>query len=126
MKKKIIMILTLFCMIATLYACGAGGEVEKNTETSQLQESQVEEHYSVKITDEEDNPIAGVTVQLCSESCVLGKSNEEGVAEFERPKGDYKVSLLSLPEGYEYPDERNEFYFEEDSKEITIVLKIVK
>ena len=80
-------------------------------------------HYSVKVVDEEGNPIVGAMVQLCNESCFPSVTNAEGVAEFSLDEAEYKASFLTLPEGYAYVGEETAFYFEDGSNELTITLK---
>ena len=144
MKKRILAAVLAAMMVFGLCACGNGGsnteangsenkatetesEVASETETESESEDDGNITYTVKITDEAGNPIEGALVQLCSTSCFPGSTNAEGVAVFERPEDTYKVSFLSLPEGYAYVDEAVvEFYFEEGSTEITITLKVVE
>lgn len=130
MKTILALALTL-CLAMTLCACGeAAAEptqpqtvpttVPQPTETT----APVEEGgYTVKVVDEEGNPIAGAMVQLCKDACVPGQTDEQGVAKFNLPEDTYKVSFLMLPAGYDYVDETQEFYFEDGSMELTITLK---
>ena len=48
-------------------------------------------------------------------------TNAEGVATFRVVEDDYKVSFMTMPEGYEA--EAEEFYFEDGAYELTITLK---
>lgn len=60
------------------------------------------ESYVVKVSDEEGKPVAGATVQFCSDtSCVLGTTDESGCASFNAEPGVYTVHLLKVPEGYQ-------------------------
>ncbi len=62
------------------------------------------ETYRVIVSDENGDPLKGVTVQFCSDSmCMFGKTDENGVAEFAQEKGVYKVHILKAPEGYVKP-----------------------
>ena len=79
-------------------------------------------NYTVIVTDEAGNPVPGVFVQLCLESCIPCMTNAQGVASYPNMAvADYKVSFINFPEGYTV--ETNEFHFEKDSYEMTIVLK---
>ena len=79
-------------------------------------------NYTVIVTDEAGNPVPGVFVQLCLESCIPCMTNAQGVASYPNMAvADYKVSFINFPEGYTV--ENNEFHFEKDSYELTIVLK---
>ncbi len=79
-------------------------------------------NYTVTVTDEAGNPIPGVFVQMCLESCIPCITNAQGVASYPNMAvADYKVSFISIPEGY--TSEANEYHFEKDTYEMTIVLK---
>lgn len=85
-------------------------------------------NYTVIVTDEAGNPIPGAMVQLCLESCMPGVTNAQGVASYPNMAvADYKVSFMDVPAGYVLPvnsdGERTNYYFEEDSYEMTLVLK---
>lgn len=136
--KKIIAMLLALCLMLGLCACGTAQENENEetepTETTgQIQTEPTEEAtepaddgsvtYKVTVVDEGGNPIAGAMVQICLETCFPGVTNEEGVAEYTVAEADYKVSFLSLPAGYTYSTEEQEFYFEDGATEMTITLK---
>lgn len=79
-------------------------------------------NYTVIVTDEAGNPMPGVFVQLCLEACVPCMTNAQGVASYPNMAvADYKVSIISFPNGYTV--ENNEFHFAADTYEMTIVLK---
>lgn len=140
MKKLIAMLLALV-MVVGLAACGetakptepentdpapsapAATEPSQNVEEPPVNENPV---YTVKIVDEGGNPISGVMVQICQgETCLPGPvSDENGTVTFQVAEADYKVSFLGgVPAGYDYTTEETEFYFEDGSYEVTIVLK---
>ncbi len=79
--------------------------------------------YKVTVVDEAGNAIEKAMVQLCKESCVPGVTDANGVAEFKLEEADYKVSLMTMPEGYAHTSDVEEFYFEEGKTELTITLK---
>lgn len=80
--------------------------------------------YSIKVVDEEGNVIPSVMVQICKDACVPGKTNDQGVAEFNVDEDpEYKASIMQMPEGYELVGDEENFYFESGSKEVTITLK---
>ena len=57
--------------------------------------------YRVICIDEDGLPVAGCTVQFCSDdTCMLAKTDENGIAEFQEPPGHYTVHLLKPPAGY--------------------------
>ena len=107
--KKIFVMSLLLAMILSLCACGG-----KKTE-----------EYTVTVLDETGVPIAGAMVQLCKDACYPAVTDAKGVACFELPEDDYKVSFPVLPTGFSYVDEVQEFYFESASKNLTITLKSV-
>lgn len=79
-------------------------------------------NYTVTVTDEAGNPIPKAYVQMCLELCLPGETNDQGVAYFPNMAvADYKVSFIVVPDGYTV--ENNEFHFEADAYEMTIVLK---
>lgn len=82
--------------------------------------------YTIKVVDENNNPIANALVQLCLESCYPGLTGADGVASFSREEADYKVSFVSLPAGYTYSTEATEFYFEEGTRDMVITLKVAE
>lgn len=125
--KKLIAFVLLFCMVLSLCACGAA-EAEATTEPPVLtQETEPAlTDYTVKVTDEQGNPVAGVMVQLCLDACYPGVTDENGAVTYSVAEADYKASLLSLPEGYEYADDTREYHFEDGSIEVTIILKAVE
>ena len=79
-------------------------------------------NYTVIVTDEAGNPVPGAFVQLCLESCIPSLTNAQGVASYANMDvADYKVSFITVPAGYEMPSDN--FYFEKDTYEMTLVLK---
>ena len=77
--------------------------------------------YTVKVLDGNGSPMAGVAVQICKDSCMPGMTDAEGVATFRVAEAEgYKVSFLTVPEGY--TAEAEEFYFEAGSTEMTLTL----
>ena len=141
MKKLLVSILAI-CTVAAFTACG-GSEDNSGAQTPdtqvQVEDTQVvvpetqkvetevvddgKVNYSVTVVDEAGNPIAGAMVQMCKESCFPSVTGEDGVAKFSLVEDDYKVSFLTLPAGYTYSGEEQEFYFEDGAVELTITLK---
>lgn len=137
--KRFTAAVLLLTLVLCLCACGGSGEetpkatdapvVETEAPVPQT-EAPTEEPteaefngYTVTVQDEDGNPVAGAMVQLCLESCFPSMTNESGVAMFDLEEADYKVSFITLPAGYTYTSEVQEFYFESGAKEMTIVLK---
>lgn len=133
--KKLLAALLALCMALSLCACGEANTEETEApaqeteavETAEPSEEATEADdgtvsYTITVVDENGNPIAGALVQMCLDSCFPGMTDAAGVATFALPEAEYKVSFLSLPEGYTYVD-AEEFYFESGSTELTITLK---
>lgn len=76
----------------------------------------------VIVRDDAGNPVAGAAVQFCSDlTCMMGKTDAEGIASFPAEKGSYTVHVQKAPEGYEPCTE--EFAVPEDLSDVTITLK---
>ena len=139
MKKKILLAVLTLSMAISLCACGGNTGNTGNSENNTSQDSQpnitdesnknsevVDDGktlYKITVVDENNNPIPNAMVQMCKDSCLPGSTGENGVAEFRLPEDTYKVSFMSMPEGYTYSTEKTEFYFEDGKTELTIVLK---
>lgn len=137
MKKRLMIAVLAAVMTFSFCACGNGNadNTEKNTQTeSESQKSEKEDVpseepddgkvvYKVTVVDENQEPILNAMVQLCKDSCLPGSTGTTGTAEFRLPEDAYKVSFMSLPQGYTYSTEETEFYFEDGKTEMTIVLK---
>ncbi len=138
--KMMIAAILLLCMTLCLCACGGGEDSTETTADTQATEEVTETTaevteketeaadngmttYTVTVVDEGGNPVPGAMVQLCQDTCYPGVANDQGVATFQVPEASYKVSFLSLPQGYNYTTDAQEFYFEAGSTELTIVLK---
>lgn len=127
------------CVTVCLSGCGSdNNEIETTTtvvaseDDTEATEKKTEEAttvdtkvmYSIKVVDEEGNVIPSVMVQICKDACVPGKTNDQGIAEFNvEEDSEYKASVMQMPEGYELAGEEENFYFESGSKEVTITLR---
>lgn len=143
--KNILTVLLLLCMVLCLCACGnnetanndavtdppttdpvATNPVETDPVETEPAIPEGQAQYTVTVVDEGGNAIAGAMVQICKEDCFPGVTDAEGKAIFTRPETEgYKISFISVPAGYDYTTEETDFYYEGDSKEITIVLKAI-
>lgn len=78
--------------------------------------------YRVICVDESGAPVAGATVQFCTDmQCMMGKTDENGVAEFDETPGHYTVHLLKPPEGF--AKDKTEYEAPAMPGDVTIVLK---
>lgn len=133
MKIRNLLILVLAATLL-LSLCACGGEAGQDnaqgttetTEAATNTEGTVDTTdnkvtYTVTVKDEAGNPISGAFVQLCLDNCFPMATNESGVATFNLEEADYKVSFVSMPAGY--TSDEAEFYFVDDSHDMTITLQ---
>ncbi len=135
--KMILAAVLTLALCLSLCACGGEKPVETTDNKTETQppvttaapettEAPVDDGkvtYTVTVVDENNNPIPGALVQLCKDTCFPAAADDNGVATFRVPEADYKVSFLSLPKGFTYSTEAQEFYFDAGSCEMTIILK---
>lgn len=132
--KCLLALVLALCMVFSFSACGgAQDETEATTEattaatteaTTETTEEVTEAEgvtYQVTVLDESGAPIAGAMVQICLDVCIPNVTDEAGVAQWTVEEADYKVSFLSLPAGYTYSTDAQEFYFDGET-ELTITL----
>ena len=94
MKKTII--LSALCLALLLAACGA-----QPAPGAPASEPTPEPDYLVLVTDDAGLPVPGAMVQFCSDTeCLMGTTDETGVARFAQGPGQYTVHVLKAPEGY--------------------------
>ena len=112
MKKFLVLLISLSLVTGLLCACGGGSG--SSTELS--------DSYKVLVVDEDDAPVEGVGVQLCSDmACVMQQTDSTGVAEFQVDEGDYTVHILTVPEGF--AEDSTEYEVPESYAIINITLK---
>lgn len=135
--KKLLAMLMAAVMILGLCACGGNKEATEATQATEATEATTEATeatneateetepagtvYKVKVQDEAGNPVAGVMVQICFETCLPAMTNAEGVAEYHVDEAEYKVSFLMVPDGY--AEDLTQYYFEDGAYEMTLTLK---
>ena len=132
-NKRFVVLLLALCLVFGLCACGSDSHTDETTapvvttlpvETTEATEAATPSH-TAKVVDEGGNPIAGVFVQACLDTCVPVMTDENGVASwFDMADADYEVKLLTMPEGYTYSSEEQVFHFD-SSNELTITLKAI-
>lgn len=139
--KKLFALLLVLCMVFSLCACGGNNETEdtdgeniqtEKDETDVMTDNDEEEvveeetaSFQVHVVDESGNPISGVMIQICKDTCIPCMTDGEGVAVFNIEIEDgHKLSVTSCPEGYEYTGEA-EVYLESGITEYTVELKEV-
>ena len=78
--------------------------------------------YRIICVDENGAPVVGATVQFCSDmQCMIGKTDENGIAEFDEAPGNYTVHLLKVPEGF--AKDKTEYKAPAVPGDLTIVVK---
>ncbi|MBE6959112.1 MAG: hypothetical protein E7448_00090 [Ruminococcaceae bacterium] len=131
---RILALAMILCLSLTIFGCTQppvdnGGESstpstepsEASTEASQPDDGKVT--YTVHIVDESGNPVTGGMIQFCVDSCIPCVIDADGNAIMKLAPANYKVSFTMMPAGYALAGETTEFYFDEGSYEMTIVLK---
>ena len=97
MKKRIFRVLAVLMVVLLLAGCGGAGNNTGSIETSDT-------GYSVLVVNETNTPVAGVTVQFCTDTeCMLGETDVNGVAAFDTAgkTGNFTVHILAVPDGYD-------------------------
>ena len=111
-KRILALCFALILVVGLLTACGGKTPGNEKTPSS----------YEVLVNDKAGKPVAGVSIQFCSDTeCVLGKTDANGIAVFEKEAGKYTVHVLKAPEGYAADD--TEYPAPAEPSRITIVLK---
>lgn len=71
--------------------------------------------YTVTLKDSEGNPLSGVMVQLCLDSCAPGVTDADGVASFtQKEASGYSVGVMA-----DY--DNTKVYYEDGQYDVTIV-----
>lgn len=132
--KHILAVILVLAAVLSLTACGDAGnnEATNPTTTAPAQTQPVSQPstepsvddgkvtYTVTVLDAQGNPMSGVFVQMCLESCFPGATDANGVATFTMIEADYKVSFVVVPNGFAAEDA---YYFAPGEYSMTIQLK---
>ena len=79
--------------------------------------------YRIYVADESGKPVEGATVQFCSDSsCLLDKTDAQGLASFAEPEGNYTVHILKVPA--EFEKNTTEYTMPGTYSDLSIVLKL--
>lgn len=112
MRKYLIVLLTLAIITSMLCACGGGSSNVPEPTNS----------YIALVVDENNAPVAGVGVQLCSDKmCFMEETNSEGIAEFQVDEGEYTLHVLKVPDGF--AEDSTEYEVPQKFSVVNIVLK---
>ena len=78
--------------------------------------------YTIKVQNEDGEPVEEVSVQFCSDStCMMGETDENGIASFDVPGGTYTLHIVDVPE--EYEDDAEEYDVPETAGTVVVTLK---
>ena len=134
--KNLLCIMLIACFALTFAACASdepaldndNNDVNPpvaNTEIANETEEPANAGFKVTVNDDEGAAVAGVVLQVCKDTCVPCVTDAEGVATFNvEITSEHKLSVLTLPEGYEYTGEA-EIYLEDGMTEFTVVVNKV-
>lgn len=136
MKHLFAFVLAVMLMLS-LCACGGSGDASSEpSQTSGVADTTQSTPestpaavsgvvYTAKLVSENGDPISGVMLQICDETCMPALTDAEGVATWNVPEEnpDYHVSVTAMPEGYTHSGDETEFYYESGSFDLTITLK---
>ena len=116
--RKYVAIIIMICLSASLLmGCGGSGGGDKSKEAQSKAEAQADEQPEKKLTSQSlsqtdgylifvkdantEEPLAGVKVQFCSDTqCMMGRTDNTGVAVFNMEPGNYEAHILKQPDGY--------------------------
>lgn len=130
MKKFVSLLLVLMMMAAVLAGCGSGSNngnsnaqapAETAAENKDTAVDVNNDGYIVMVTDTDEAPVVGATVQFCSDTqCIMGKTDDTGCAIFKEEPGKYTVHVLKA-DGYVVTEE--EYAVPEEYGLVKIVLE---
>ena len=121
--RKYVAIIIMICLSASLLmGCGGSGGGDKSKEAQSKAEAQADEQPEKKLTSQSlsqtdgylifvkdantEEPLAGVKVQFCSDTqCMMGRTDNTGVAVFNMEPGNYEAHILKQPDGYQKNNE---------------------
>lgn len=121
--RKYVAIIIMICLSASLLmGCGGSGGGDKSKEAQSKAEAQADEQPEKKLTSQSlsqtdgylifvkdantDEPLADVRVQFCSDTqCMMGRTDNTGVAVFNMEPGNYEAHILKQPDGYQKNNE---------------------
>ena len=121
MQKSLMKLLTLaftLCLIM-LFTAGCGGQ-DSNSDQGSAQAP--DDAYAAIVTDEDNAPVEGVVLQLCSDiACEQQTTDETGLAVFTSEPGIYKLKIYKVPDGY--AEDHTEYEVADDYDLIQLILK---
>ena len=95
--KKLLTIVLTLCLV-TVFAAGCGGQ-NSNSDSGSAQAP--DDAYAAIVTDENNTPVEGVVLQLCSDiTCEQQTTDASGMAVFTLDPGNYTLKVYKVPDGY--------------------------
>ncbi len=130
--KNLLCIMLIACFALSFAACTSNevviddnnDETTPKIETEEIKETEETAPAGFKVTviDDTGAVVAGAVLQVCKDTCVPSVTDAEGVASFNvEITAEHKLSVLTLPEGYEYNGEA-EIYLEDGMTEYTVTV----
>lgn len=127
--KKFLVLFAALCLLLCMTACGNSttgntepAETSAVVETTTAAATESTPAFEVTVVDSEGNPVSGVMLQVCKDTCFPAVTDANGVASFNiEVTAEHKLSVLSCPEGYVYSGEA-EVYLEDGATEYTVEL----
>ena len=123
--KKISLIAVLLLTLSLLIACTqAPTEVPDTSEsgtTAETADPNAKITYTVTVLDQNGTPVAGVAVQMCTEtSCLMpSPTDANGTATFTLTPDSYHVTIAACPDGYSAVAGQ-EFNFADNATSLTV------
>ena len=133
--KNLLCVMLIACFVLSFAAC-TSDEVVNNDDTKETDpvieteepadtEEAAPAGFKVTVVDADGNTVTGAVLQICKDTCVPSVTDAEGVAAFNvEVTSEHKLSVLTLPEGYEYTGEA-EVYLEDGMTEYTVTVNKV-
>ena len=134
--KNLLCVMLVACFAFAFVACTSDEPAADNsndavttpvadTEIADETEEPAPAGLKVTVNDNEGAAVAGVVLQVCKDTCVPSVTDADGVASFNvEITAEHKLSVLTLPEGYEYTGDA-EIYLEDGMTEFTVVVNKV-
>ena len=133
--KNLLCIMLIACFVFSFAACTTNEVVNDDTNDKVTSGKVTEEikdteevapaGFKVTVTDDSGAAVAGAVLQVCKDTCVPSVTDAEGVANFNvEITAEHKLSVLTLPEGYEYTGEAG-IYLEDGMMEYTVTVNKV-
>ncbi len=135
LMKKLLTGLLVLSLLFCVCACAGENPVSEDSSAVAPESSLPEQSepvtdpepqtgFTVKVVDADGNPVPGVLVQMCKDSCVPSPTDVNGVATFStiETSDGYKLSVMSCPAGYVYTGEA-EIYLESGLTEYTLEIE---